>query len=198
MDDLISREVAAKILRARAKMSVGTPKSVFYAAAGMIDKLPSVDAEPVITGETSDGYHTFNELYHHRAVLFSVIVKAFPERAWKARQHHDGTMYDGMFIVGIDTPEGQASYHYDIDPYWDMFECRELERAPEWDGHTPAQAIERIGRLEPVRRGVWVEKGMSPNMLSVWECSECNLKLDGKTWPYCPNCGAKMIQGGAE
>ena len=56
MDDLISREVAAKILRARAKMSVGTPKSVFYAAAGMIDKLPSVDAELVITGETSDGY----------------------------------------------------------------------------------------------------------------------------------------------
>ena len=58
-----------------------------------------------------------------------------------------------MFIVGIDTPHGQASYHYDIDPYWDMFECRELERAPEWDGHTPAQAIERIGRLEPVQIG---------------------------------------------
>ena len=116
-----------------------------------IARFPAVDAEPVITGETSDGYHTFNELYHHRAVLFSVIVKAFQDRAWKARQHHDGTMYSGMFIVGIDTPEGQASYHYDIDPYWDMFECRELERAPEWDGHTPAQAIERIGKLEPVR-----------------------------------------------
>lgn len=151
MDDLISREVAAKILRARAKMSVGTPKSVFYAAAGMIDKLPSVDAELVITGETSDGYHTFNELYHHRAVLFSVIVKAFPERAWKARQHHDGTMYDGMFIVGIDTPRGQATYHYDIDPYWDIFECPELERAPEWDGHTPEEAIDRIGKLIPLR-----------------------------------------------
>lgn len=119
----------------------------------IICESPKVDAKPVITGETSDGYHTFNELYHHRAVLFSVIVKAFPERAWKARQHHDGTMYSGMFIVGIDTPEGQASYHYDIDPYWDMFECRELERAPEWDGHTPAQAIERIRKLEPLRRG---------------------------------------------
>ena len=107
----------------------------------------------LVTGDTSDGYHTFNELYHHRAVLFSVIVKAFQEKAWKARLHHDGTMYDGMFIVGIDTPEGQASYHYDIDPYWDMFECREMERAPKWDGHTPAQAIERIGRLEPVRIG---------------------------------------------
>ena len=55
MDDLISREVAAKILRARANMSVGTPKSVFYAAAGMIDKLPAVDAEPVRHGEWEHG-----------------------------------------------------------------------------------------------------------------------------------------------
>lgn len=110
-----------------------------------------------IDGDTSDGYHTFNELYHHRAVLFSVIVKAFSDKAWKSLRHHDGTMYDGMFIVGIDTPDGQATYHYDIDPYWDMFECRELERAPEWDGHTPAQAIERISKLEPVRHGWWID-----------------------------------------
>ena len=111
--------------------------------------------DAMIDGDTSDGYHTFNELYHHRAVLFSVIVKAFPEQAWKSRRHHDGTMYDGMFIVGIDTPQGQATYHYDVDPYWEMFACRELDRAPEWDGHTPAEAIARIGALEPTKRGRW-------------------------------------------
>ena len=105
------------------------------------------EREP-ITGETSDGYHTFNELYHHRAVLFSVIVANYPEYSWKSKKHNDGTMYDGMFIVGIETPDGQATYHYDIDPYWDMFKCRELDKAPEWDGHTPAQAIERIGKLK--------------------------------------------------
>lgn len=59
-----------------------------------------------VTGATSDGYHTFDELYHHRAVLFSVIVATFPGRSWKSLHHHDGTMYDGMFIVGIDTPAG--------------------------------------------------------------------------------------------
>lgn len=111
------------------------------------DVLAMFKAQEPITGETSDGYHTFNELYHHRAVLFSVIVSCYPERAWKAKKHHDGTMYDGMFIVGIKTPSGQATYHYDVIPYWDMFKCRELESAPEWDGHTPAQAIERIGEL---------------------------------------------------
>ena len=99
-------------------------------------------------GEASDGYHTFNELYHHRAVLFSVICNMHPLCAWKARKHNDGTMYDGMFIVGINTPSGQASYHYDITPYWDMFRVPEMEFAPVWDGHTPNEAIQRIGTLD--------------------------------------------------
>lgn len=103
-----------------------------------------------INGETSDGYHTFNELYHHRAVLFSVICNSAPALAWKSKLHDTGDMFDGMFIVGIETPEGQATYHYDIDPYWDMFHVKELERAPKWDGHTPAQAIERISKLSLV------------------------------------------------
>lgn len=112
----------------------------------VIEKAPTL-TQPPITGDTSDGYHTFNELYHHRAILFSVICNERPEVAWKSKRHHDGTMYDGMFIVGIDTPEGQATYHYDIDPYWDMFHVKELELAPEWDGHTPGEAIRRIGTL---------------------------------------------------
>ena len=98
-------------------------------------------------GEFSDGYHTFNELYHHRAVLFSVICNMMPEKAWKSKLHDTGDMFDGMFIVGIETEQGQATYHYDIEPYWDMFKVKELEKAPKWDGHTPKQAIERIGSI---------------------------------------------------
>ena len=152
-----------------------------------------------INGETSDGYHTFNELYHHRAVLFSVIVKAFPDKAWKSKQHNDGTMYDGMFIVGIDTPEGQATYHYDIDPYWDMFKCRELARAPKWDGHTPAQAIERIGKLEPVYYGRWIYTAKEDDdwggFFYTYTCSACNWSIGDNPadWGlFCPHCGAKM------
>ena len=99
---------------------------------------------PENIGNFSDGYHTFNELYHHRAVLFSVIVNQNPQIAWKSKQHYDGTMYENMFIVGIDTPNGQATYHYDIKPYWDYFKVKELEKSPLWDGHTPQQAIDRI------------------------------------------------------
>lgn len=115
-------------------------RSIFLTLADLIES-------ESISGKTSDGYHTFDELYHHRAILFSVIVRDYPELCWKSKKHYTGDMYDGMFIVGINTPDGQASYHYNIDPYWDMFDCKELEYAPEWDGHTPQEAIERIGKL---------------------------------------------------
>lgn len=42
-----------------------------------------VEPAPV-TGSTSDGYHTFDELYHHRAVLFSVVVAMFRGCSWKS------------------------------------------------------------------------------------------------------------------
>ena len=61
-------------------------------------------------------------------------------------------MYDGMFIVGIETPEGQSTYHYDIDPYWDMFDVQELDRAPKWDGHTPTDAIDRIKSIQDTEK----------------------------------------------
>lgn len=99
-------------------------------------------------GEMSDGYHTFNELYHHRAVLFASLCKCYPQRVWKSLKHHDGSMYDNMFIVGIITDVGDATYHYDVDPYWDMFDCVVLDKAPKWDGHTPEDAIRRIATLK--------------------------------------------------
>ena len=81
MVDLISREVAAKILRARANMSVGTPKSVFYAAAGMIDKLPAVDAKPVIYGKwlRTDAYphHVYCSICYKTLVTNEEFLKRY-------------------------------------------------------------------------------------------------------------------------
>jgi len=95
-------------------------------------------------GEMTDGYHTFNELYHHRAILFAVICNQNSEKAWKSKMHADGTMFDGMFIVGIETKEGQATYHYAIEPYWDLYKVKEIDMAPEWDGHSSDDVLERI------------------------------------------------------
>ena len=101
--------------------------------------------EGVSSQGISDGYHAFEELYYHRMILFSLICKAHKDKAWKSKQHHDGTMFDGYFIVGIDTPEGRYSYHYDLQ-YWDDFDVKELERAPEYDGHKPSD-IDRLKTL---------------------------------------------------
>ena len=101
----------------------------------------------MITGDTSDGYHTFNELYEHRMVLFSVICNQNKDNAWKSLLHHDGTMFDDYFIVGIKTPEGQYTYHYHIDN-WDKFQVKELERAPEWDGHVASDITRLYGLLK--------------------------------------------------
>lgn len=88
-------------------------------------------------GDFSDGYHTFNDLYHQRAVLFAALVKAHKDKAWKSWKHEDGEecFGGGWFIVGIDTPQGSYTYHYK-EKYWGLFECVALEKAKHWDGHT--------------------------------------------------------------
>lgn len=95
-------------------------------------------------GDFSDGYHTFNDLYHQRAVLFATLVKAHKEKAWKSWKHEDGEecFGGGWFIVGIDTPQGSYTYHYK-EKYWGMFDCISLERAKHWDGHTDKD-VERL------------------------------------------------------
>lgn len=101
---------------------------------------------PQITEDTSDGWHSFKDLYHHRALLFSVIVHNYKDMCWKSKRHHDGKELDWNFIVGIDTPWGQASYHYGMD-YWDMFDCKVLKKAPYYDGYTADESVARIARL---------------------------------------------------
>lgn len=94
------------------------------------------------TSNISDTCHTFGELYDQRAKLFSVIVNTYNESAWKSKLHYDGDMFEGMFIVGVTTPKGDYTYHYNMD-YWDIFNCKELETGNKWDGHTTKD----IGRL---------------------------------------------------
>lgn len=100
-------------------------------------------------GEISDGYHTFNSLYHQRLILFAALVNAYPDISWKTTRHDDGEecFGGGWFLVGIDTPEGSYTYHYKIED-WDLFKCKELYQAPYWDGHTEKD-VERLLSLEP-------------------------------------------------
>lgn len=97
-------------------------------------------------GETSDGYHTFNELYEHRHALFAALAAKSGTDAWKSRLHEDGTMFDGWFIAGIECPLGTATYHLPIRLF-DTFPAREIERAPPWDGHTSDDVVKRLNSI---------------------------------------------------
>lgn len=100
-------------------------------------------------GKCSDGYHTFDELYDHRCLLFlswQALVNVHTQPysgAFKSRKHHDGSSFDGWFIAGLTVRDGQISYHIP-DKYWDLCRAPERETAPEWDGHASADVIERL------------------------------------------------------
>jgi hypothetical protein len=97
-------------------------------------------------GETSDGYHTFDDLYEHRMALTLALMQSHPELSWKSKKHHpsDDKMFENFFIVGINTPAGVITYHYKLE-HWDTFlGIRELPHAPAWDKATPDDTPKRI------------------------------------------------------
>lgn len=101
-------------------------------------------------GEFSDGFHTFNSLYNQRLILFAALVNTYPYFSWKTKRHCDGEecFGGGWFLVGINTPEGPYTYHYELKD-WDLFNCKELDKAPEWDGHTD-EDVKRLLSLPDV------------------------------------------------
>lgn len=106
----------------------------------------------------SDGYHTFDELYDHRITLFIALCRHMHEllgmekpgkfAIWRSKLHSDGSAFDGWFILGIGTEKGkQITYHLPLDRWEETSFVEERERAPEWDGHTSADVIERLKAL---------------------------------------------------
>lgn len=106
-----------------------------------------------ITGDTSDGYHTFNELYEFRKVYNAALFnewalqgKYMVHKSWK---HNDGELCfgGGWFIVVAVLPTGQISNHYEAKD-WDLFKVFETDKAMfEFDGHTPQDVLDRLKAL---------------------------------------------------
>lgn len=95
-------------------------------------------------GDTSDGYHTFDELYDHRRALTALLFAS--RGGWRSRAHHpdDSPCYEGYFIVGLDLPTGTITYHY-ADQFWDDFQnLADLPHAPKWDGAEPNLTVTRL------------------------------------------------------
>lgn len=105
------------------------------------------------TNEISDGYHTFGELYRHRNELFiALCLQLFRDpcapEVWRSETHSDGSTDEGWFLLGIGTEKGkQITYHLPIS-YWDKCAFAAIySQAPEYDGHTSADVLQRLKNL---------------------------------------------------
>lgn len=152
--DPIVESLSEKKEKAVAK--VNELNSAFYKGVvcgiDMALKIAGKQKDIPIGNGTSDGAHTFGELYKQRAVMLSVLASLFPEISWKTKLDHRGESKQNRFIVGFDTPKGQATFHCDLHKDWDRFECIELPRAKDFDGHTSGDAINRLQSLKQVAR----------------------------------------------
>lgn len=101
---------------------------------------------PCKTGEVSDGYHTFDELYEHRCTLFLALMKSAPGLAWISTLHDDGSTFGDWFIAGMCLPTGDVTYHLPAGQWSLACEtgAKILDRAPKWDGHKPADVVKRV------------------------------------------------------
>jgi hypothetical protein len=124
----------------------------------------------LIDENTSDGYHTFKELYDFRKAynmaLFNewgkerhlnmryaydksqapYIPKYDVHKSWR---HNDGELCfgGGWFIVIAVLPSGQISNHYKAED-WGLFRIPEVEKAKyPFDGHTSQDVINRLIKL---------------------------------------------------
>ena len=109
-----------------------------------------IEATPLNKNLISDGYHTFGELYDHRIALFIALCKQLhianeDSPVWKSRRHSDGSSFDGWFIMGIFTEHGKQMTYHLPDSKWDEAAFAvERTHAPEWDGHTAAEVVNRL------------------------------------------------------
>jgi hypothetical protein len=105
-----------------------------------------------ITENTSDGYHTFKELYEIRKAYNVALFNEWGKynvplyNVHKSRKHHDGELCfgGGWFIVVAMLPIGQISNHYEAKD-WDLFKIPETDKSLfKFDGHTTKDVIDRL------------------------------------------------------
>ena len=103
-------------------------------------KAPKNELVPKVDGNTSDGYHTFNELYDHRCLLWINYCLLNMDKCYLVPNH-----FDGWFLLGMKTAWGQISYHCP-NKFYGMVGNFKIEH-PEFDGHTPQDVINRLESL---------------------------------------------------
>jgi len=121
------------------------------------------DSESVFVGDedmtVSDGYHTMDELYDHRMILYISLCRSLRNNermtrntmryeVWRSKLHSDGTFIPDWFILGIGIEPGkQITYHIPNKLWNETHFATTLERAPEWDKHNSYDVLVRLRQL---------------------------------------------------
>ena len=67
---------------------------------------------------------------------------------WRSKLHSDGSSFEGWFILGMNKKPGEQITYHLPESYWKELDWVEtLEQAPEWDGHTSADVLNRLKDL---------------------------------------------------
>lgn len=98
--------------------------------------------------DISDGYHTFDELYEHRVLLWINLCLAnagHVNSSYFVKEHFAG--WD--LLVMTDASGDQLSYHVPISKrrlYENKIKVIDIDNH-EFDGHTSENVLERLSRL---------------------------------------------------
>ncbi|MCG7915915.1 MAG: hypothetical protein JAY71_18775 [Candidatus Thiodiazotropha weberae] len=101
---------------------------------------------PVDAGKVSDGYHTFEELYNHRCLLWVNVLQTHKDKSFKTWRNDSGQKWNGWFIAGINTEFGQITYHLP-EELWPYLDIQVKERNDDYDGHTSKDVLSRLKLL---------------------------------------------------
>lgn len=116
------------------------------------DDITRLREKGVSVGTLTDGYHSFNELYQHRIANYIALARAHSSTfkpVWRTKMQSNGTAVpEGWFLLGINKKAGnQITYHVPISMWEQCSFASDLAKAPEYDGHTPADVLERLAKL---------------------------------------------------
>jgi hypothetical protein len=106
------------------------------------DETMSEKTFKIVGNDISDGYHTFDELYEHRCLLFLAWLSSDgqPANTYWVADH-----FEGWDLVVTHLRGFQISYHVPIK-YRRITEALPKREIADhnWDGHTSANVIARL------------------------------------------------------
>lgn len=111
------------------------------------------NTERIDTNDISDTFHTFRDLYAHRIELFIALCKQLSKNdfplIWKTYFYSDGKPVErDWFIMGINDRAGeQITYHIPMSEWNKTFFAKQIDKAPDWDGHDSKDVLKRIAEL---------------------------------------------------